>query len=619
MAQVVALAVLATVAALAYARALDGGFELDDFRGVVNRVDLKDLGLFVRSVLLPEYFAVGRPITDLTFALDYRIFGLSAPAFHRTGVVLHLAATVLGYLVVRRIARRAGWPGTGLALFTAGVFALHPMQTQAVSYISQRAEVLASLFSLAAVLLLLEADDRGLRRRGAAAWAAAFAAFAVAVGAKVIAVTVPATYLLVGVCFPPEGAGAPARSPRRRLLLIAPFVALSTIIAVRQTTVLDGNEGAGFNMPGLGWGVYFLTQWRVVLTYLRLLAWPSDQNIDHEFALSRGLLEPPSTLLAGLALAALAAGAIGLVVIARRRTGPGAAAARLAGFGFLWFLVFLGPTSSVVPLADMIEEHRVYLASIGIALAAGAGAAWALGRLAGPRAPAAAAAASVVVLGGLAVALQARNVLWSSSEALWADAAAKSPTKARPHLNYGWELRRAGKPREALAEYRQALLHASDGTVRRGKAVGEMAPILFDMGRADEAIDLLRRALREAPDDPEVEQNLALCYLKTGDLTRAGELARDAVRRWPKDPDAHNILGVILLREGNDRGALEQFRKALAFGPNTASAARNLAVVAERLGMIPDACAAWAHLAELSGSGAGFALARERIAAMRCR
>lgn len=618
--RVAILLALAAATTVAYAPAVGGGFHFDDLHTVVERVALRDLGAFVRSTLVEEYLSAGRPITDLTFAIDLRLFGLSPRAFHWTSIALHLAAVALAWLLARRLTARAGWRGEGLALFAAGVFALHPMQSQAVSYVSQRSEVLASLLFMSALLALLEADEPGHRRRRMAAGVAALALFALALGAKVIAVTLPLAYGLAVGCL---GRGAPAvrtgRPWHRALLVAAPLAALSIAAGVRQVAFLAGRPDAGFDVPGLGPREYLLTQCRVVLAYLRLLAWPSGQNVDHELAVSRGLLEP-ATLAAALALALLVAGATTLVARARASSGQDAAASRLAGFGILWFLLILSPTSSVVPLADLIEEHRVYLASLGIALAAGAVASRALERLAAPHAARAAAALATVVLASLGVALHERNELWGSTEALWADAVRKSPTKARAHANHARELGIANKLPEALEEYRHALACATDGTVSRASVLGNMGPILLKTGRPGEALAALQEAREASAGDPKIETNLAVWYLEAGDLARAHGLASDAVRRSPQDGFARNILGVILLREGDARAARDQFLQSVAAGGrDVLSAAYNLAMAEERLGDARGACAAWARHGELATTDAARAFTRSRRVALGCR
>jgi Flp pilus assembly protein TadD len=357
-----------------------------------------------------------------------------------------------------------------------------------------------------------------------------------------------------------------------------------------------------------------------VLAYLRLLVWPSGQNIDHEFLVSRGVLDPPETLLAGLALAALAASAVVLVVRARHRADASARAGRLVGFGVLWFLVVLAPTSSFVPLVDVVEEHRVYLASFGIVMAAGAGGSFVLARLAGARASTASAVASGAIWCALAVSLYARNAVWTSGEALWADAVSKSPTKARAHASYARELASANKLGEAISEYRLALRCAADGSVLRAFVLENLAALLGKLGRRDEAFVALRDALEEAPGEPTIEANLAVWHLGGDDLPRAHELAEDAFRQIPHDPTIRNIYGVVLMREGRNQEALEHFRIALAAaGHDLPPAAFNLATVAERLGMIPEACAAWAFYAESAASPAADETGRERRRALGCR
>jgi len=606
---------------LGYAGALGGEFQFDDESSIVYNPSIKDLGRYLRSELPLQLFGEARPVTHLTFAVDYAFGGLDSRVFHLTNVGLHLVVVVLTLALTLAVLRRAGWTGGGwLALFVAGLFGLHPLATQAVSYVVQRAELLASLFYLAALLLLLATEERGATPGGILAYAASLLALLLGLESKLVAITMPAAYLLLLACAAPRGTTAPPRRSLARIALVVPHVMLAGFFAARTLGAFRGRPDVGFSIPDLPPGDYALTQLRAVLRYLALAVWPVGQNLDYEFPLSRSLVSPPATLLAALVLGGLAALAAVLLAWARRRgrdTEAGSAA-RVAAFGIGWFFLVLLPSSSVVALPDVIEEHRAYLATWGILLALAAAAALALKRaLPGPSARWAALAMAGLVSGALGIALHERNQAWHSREALWADVAAKSPGKARAHFNLAHARSERGDQEGALAEYREAMAHARDGTVDWGDLARNMGASLLEARHLDEAATLLRVAAVIDPRNAQVENNLAIALLHKGDLGRAAEHARRSVALDPRDAPAHNTLGQVLFRRAEYGAALDEFSTAVGLDPDLLPALNNLAAAQEQLGRTAEACASWARYGRARG-GVSEARAAERIQALSC-
>jgi hypothetical protein len=413
------LAIPLLLAVAAYARVLHGEFQLDDFGSIVQNPAVKDLGRAWHG-FWPALARGGRPLTDLTFALDHAVSGLDPWRFHVTNLALHLAVVGLVFLFTRTVLRLAGsGAATGLAVAVAGIFALHPLQTQAVSYVVQRAEVLASGLYLAALLLLLAAERRGRTAAGVAAWVGGLATFALGLAAKAIVVTLPVAYLLLAAMVPGDAARKGLATWQKRLAMVAPWIVVDVLFAAAAMGGVAGTADAGFSVPGLSPWSYFLSQWRVLVTYLGLLAVPAGQSAYWVLAPSRSLAEP-AVLASGLLLGALVAGGALLWWKSRDRGGEGGAAGRVAAFGIAWFFLILAPTSSVVPIADLLFEHRVYLAAWGPFVAVAAGADRALAPL-GPRRTLAGLLLTGAVWAGLAQALHRRNAVWETRLALGSD------------------------------------------------------------------------------------------------------------------------------------------------------------------------------------------------------
>ena len=282
------LVALLAITAAAYAPSLDGPFVLDDWGSVEGNARLRQPDA-LRWPPMADLLGTGRPVTESTFVLDLRAAGPVPRRFRLVGLALHLAAVVAAFAWMGRLLSRAGHPrARGLALVVAALFALHPIQMDAVAYVSQRAEVLSALLSLVALLLLDAAASRWPGGRGVAAWLAGTGTWVLAMGAKAVAIAVPGAFLLdQAVVAPPDQRGARAAFRRAfraagLLVPIAGLVAWSATLHLRAFAA-HPEGGAGFAATSLSAGQYLATQFRVVWLYLRLLAWPRGFAFDRLF------------------------------------------------------------------------------------------------------------------------------------------------------------------------------------------------------------------------------------------------------------------------------------------------------------------------------------------------
>lgn len=611
------------LAAACYLPAMHGEFQFDDEPAIVLNSRAKSLsaaldGFFAR-------YASGRPLSDVSFALDHAWSGIDPWGYHLTNLLLHLAASVLVFGLARLLLRRAGVESQAAPILTAALFALHPLQSQAVIYLAQRSEVLSSLLYLTALLALLAAEERWGGARGWALYGFAAAVFLLALGAKPIAVTLPVAFLLVRYALPGRTTSS-RREAARPILLSIPFFLGSAAIAWASLRSVGGRDDAGFDIPGLGPGRYLLTQGRVILRYLRLLAWPAGQNLDYDLAPSRALLDPPSTLVALLLLALLVAAA----ALAWHRAGPHPdtpvrRAARLSALGLLWYLLLLAPSSSILPLADLIEEHRCYLANFGPFLAAGG----ALGCLAQarPRSWARAAlATSALACLLLAGALRSRAQVWSSRLTLWTDVTRKSPEKQRAHMNRGHALEKADRLEEAVAEYRRTLALSPDPWERSSSQTAPRQDVLRNLGstylslhRLAEAAATLEEAIALAPASTDLQSTLAMVYLDQGKLGEAERWAGRALQLDPDDGRAENTLGEIRMARGEVAGALQAFRRGAELDPDNAVRMFNTGMAADKLGRTAEACAAYERYLQLQAhTGQPDLDVQARVRELRC-
>lgn len=538
-------AVFAIVAltGVAYAGSLDGVFLLDDHAWIVRNDDL--------HTLWPPHVAMGgtlRPLLFYSLALNHAVSGLETWSYHLVNVALHVATALVQLGLVRRVLElpRLGIDparARSLAFVVALLWAVHPLCSQSVVYVIQRGELMAALAYLLTLYGLVRsatAETAGGRRRYAAV---SVTAFLLGLGCKETIVTAPfAALVLDAVLIAGTWRGA---WRERRLLhaaLFAPLLvgpALLALFAPGRFQLLFQTQ------PTVGVTAYLISQSVVVLEYVRLVLWPSGQNFDPAWS-------PPATsvqlVVAGFGLLAVIGCAVG---VARR--------CAVSVLGAL-FLLFLAPSSSLMPLADAMAEHRMYLAGGVVVLAVvllvdeWTRRSWS-------------ARARPVLVGVVALALTVATVgrvaVYDSAVAMWSDVVAKAPHNARAHFNLGIAQRRNGRDDEAEGAFRQTL----DLDPHRHSALVQLGALLSESGRHSEAVEFLARAADDARVSPAVLAQYADALLIGGQpeaalpvLVRA--LAHDDADESGLVPGLQNNLGLTRAALGDPDGALGAFRAA---------------------------------------------------------
>jgi tetratricopeptide (TPR) repeat protein len=535
---------VAAAALLVYANTLGAPFVLDDV-STVGVPATRDLDGWLGAFRLSS----SRSLVDLTFALGRMLHGPEPAGYHAVNALLHAAAALLVWRLAALLLAppAAGAPAAaearaaarGPALAAGLLFAVHPLQTSAVTYVAQRYAVLATLLYVAAVVLWLEARGRaGGTRRGLLV--AALACTLLAMRSKELAFTLPLVLVLVELVLP----AGPLRS---RLPVLAPFLATLAVVPASFLAAVGSLEAVRASDPFAARVMgttpptrleYFLTQLRVVPGYLRLLILPTGQVFDADVPLERALT--PAVAASGLVLAAVLGAGCWLAARGRRD----GSSARVAGLGVLWFLVTISVESSVFPIDDLRFEHRVYLPSVGFALLAAAGLALARERLRGARpwamrALGAAAAAWVLALAGAA---HLRNEVWGDAVRFWADDVAKAPGKARARVNLGVALVQADRPEDAVRVLESALRLSPEDVLARYNLAG----LYSRLGFVAPAVHHFEELLRRTPGSPATRTTLALLHLRQGRPARAEELLRSALATDPAYVPARLALEQLL-------------------------------------------------------------------------
>ncbi len=541
--------VAAALAVLGYANALHNPFVYDDHDTIVTNASLVEPSN-IRFLLAYSPF---RPVVNVSYAVDRALWGGAPTGFHVTSVALHAATVVLLYLLTLRLigdaervssaARRAPAAAAFTAFTVAAIFAVHPLFTEAVGYISGRAEVLCAAWFVAAVLASRSAMLTGSLSRGALAAVCAL----LAVLSKENAVALPVVLVAYDWLFRP---GGDDRARRRRLwLLFLPVLAIGAAAAAYRVLMLNPASVGAAPPPPLFNG---LTQAIVVWRYLGLLVWPAGQSIMHDVHRVSSLHDP-------LALASAA----GLLVLAfaavrLRRREP------LVTLGAIWFAAALAPSSSFIALREGMAEHRVYLASAGLMLALAA----AVHRMvtSPSHRPVPAVAGLTAVLAALLTLTVMRNQVWASPVSLWTEATHAAPSLWVPHYALADALREAGDCGRAVAEYGQVI--AAFPSHR--DAHTNLGICLAQTGRYRDAEASFRRALQIDPTFARGYTNLGALALVAGDPERARDYYREAIAQDPGNVLARlQLANLYELTFHEYRAAARMCGEARALAPAT--------------------------------------------------
>lgn len=567
-----AIVSLASLTFLIYSNVLGGPFVFDDGMYIVKNWQIKD-----PSSLWPPST---RYLTYLSFAMNYAVGGLDPFGYHLFNVAVHAANAALVFAVTGLLfnsplmgekGRAYAFPAALIASF---LFASHPVQTQAVSYVTQRFASLTAFFYLLSLASYLKwrASEGGGRR--AALYAVSLLSAIAAQFTKETGFTLPAVIVLTELLFF-RGHGG----PWRRLARLVPFILVMAIVPL----ALFGSAGSGVaettrlsqlgDLEGLSRHDYMATQLRVMATYLRLLVLPMGQNLDYDYPLLGSFLLPEVVLSALLVAVVMGTG----VFLAARGAKEGHAPRLCAGYGLIFFFMAISVESSVIPIRDVIYEHRLYLPNAGAAMFFSAALMGAYDFLRGRQAVNArplvwALAATVLLSVPLAAATWSRNGLWADEVLLWRDVAAKSPAKARVRNNLGYVLYWKGMTREALEEFRKAVdLDPSFADARYN-----LGNSYKDLGRMDEAAREFEEAVRIEPGKLNARNNLGLAYYTLGRYAEAAEQFVYIISVSPGHFRARNHLGLAYLKLGRQREAAGEFRAALSINPAFEDAAANL-------------------------------------------
>jgi tetratricopeptide (TPR) repeat protein len=556
-------AVIVLAGTLVYLNSLNAPFIFDDTTAILDNQQIRQLWPLTVPLLPQRDTPVaGRPIVNLSFAVNYAAGGLDVRGYRVFNVAIHLLAALTLFGTVRRtlrlpsLAPAFGQHATNLAWVVALIWTLHPLQTEIIDYATQRTESMMGLF----YLLTLYCSVRALEASPGRWQVAAIVACATGMACKESMVTAPVMVALYDWVF----VGRPSLQKVQRGRLYAGLA--STWLVLAALLAWGPRTTVGFATDVSAW-TYLLNQAPILLDYLRLTFWPVHLVLDYGVPkpLTLGDVVLPFVIVAGLAI-------VVLVLLVRRP---------YAGFLGAWCFITLSPTSSFVPIATEVgAERRMYLplAGLVVLVVLGAHRAW-LARgstrpaLAGP-------AAALIVCLALAAGTVTRNREYESYVSILRTTVERRP-HARANMMLGTVLLEAGRRDEAMPYLERARDEPGTSFV--------LGIDLIAQGRFAAGAEELERFLRLQPRHLraiEARDALGRAYAALGQLDRAATHLGEVVREQPKRAAAHTYLGEVMLRQGRVADGLREFQIASDLQPGNPDALRLLGIAQGQSGQL---------------------------------
>ncbi|HXW69241.1 MAG TPA: tetratricopeptide repeat protein [Dissulfurispiraceae bacterium] len=621
-----------------YANTLNAPFQWDDNEYIVNNPIIKNLHYFSTPSDAKgfEYYSalVSRFIGYLTFALNYRIHGLSVTGYHIVNIAIHVANSILVYFLVLLTFRTPyfmdqepgiighrspapcpqslvpdPWSLTPelVAFFSAAIFAAHPLQIEAVTYIFQRFASLVTFFYLLSLVSYIKArlsttskKDSGqagmtespspLTTESSSRFTShishslspftffvlSFVSAVLAMKTKENAFTLPFVIVLYEFCFFSRSFSAhdsrlTTHGLSRPFTFLIPILLTLFIIPVSLMSmgtagsVMHQLDPASYGATVFSRSEYLFTQFRIIVTYLRLLFFPVNQNIDYDYPVF-GSFFTPQIILSFLFLTAL----IGLGVYfirSSRFTIQVSRPLRLMGFGLLWFFITLSVESSIIPISTIIDEYRVYLPSAGLIICVVTGA-FCAQRFLLSRLKVNYSRLLLIIfalaIGVLSIAAHERNAVWGDGIRLWEDTAQKSPARARVHLCLGNIYQAGNMFDKAVEQYLIAVKLKPDFV----EAHNNLGAVYQFLKMPDKAMEQFLIAVKLKPDFAEAQLNLGIIYQTLDMPEKAVEKYMAAIKLRPDLAEAHNHLGFVYFKMGQMENARRELSTGLSIKPD---------------------------------------------------
>jgi len=549
--------VLAAITFIVYARTLTCDFvNFDDDIYVTDNQYVK-AGLTSQSVLWAiksPHIAFWHPLTMFSHMLDCQLFGLKSAGHHLTSLLLHIANTLLLFAVLNSMTA-----ALCQSAFVAAAFALHPLHVESVAWISERKDVLSTMFWF----LTMAAYLRYARRASFTWYMVTLLLFALGLMAKPMLVTLPFVLLLLDY-WPLN------RLNRNAVLEKLPFVALSAAFGI---ITVFAQQAKGIKRLDVPLTARLADAAVSFLTYIEKMFWPARLAAFYPRHAGN-----PHLLYAAIAAALLLGISAVIILLARKR--------KYLFVGWFWYLGTLVPVSGLIKVgsgAFAMADRYTYISLTGLFIII----AWGLADLTAKwryRKPALILSA-LAVLSALSVSTFVQLQYWRNSITLFEHALNVTTANSTAHYNLACALGSQGRYDDAISHYRQALLIKPDDSA----TYYNLGFALQIQNRLDEAITHYRRALQLDPDYANAHYSLGSALQLQGKLDEAVAHYRRALRLKPDDLEALCNLGEILASQNKFDEAINCFRQVLHAKSDNPKAAYNLALTFQLQGKLDEA------------------------------
>ncbi len=543
-----------------YSNTFHTSWHLDDYPKIVNnsRMHLEEISLEALGDAFTAYR--GRPVSSFTLALNWYFGQKKVIGYHIVNLSIHVLSSWFLFLACLTLFQspnlRNRYQGSEhfIAALAAVLWAINPIQIQAVTYIVQRMASLCAMLYILSLYFYLQGRLHGKGKNRFYAYLACLICFLLALGSKENAILFPFTLVLVEFIFFQN-----VRHPKRRWPVLSQVVVAGGIAAIILGAVflIRGNLFgflAGYGGRDFSLWERLLTQPRIIFFYLSQLFYPVSQrlSIAHDILVSTSLFQPVSTFPAVL-------GVIGLIGygLMQIRKMP------LLSFGILFFFLNHGIESTIIPL-ELIFEHRNYLPSMFLFLPVAAGLKQLLTRYREKRFMYLMIVSFVtILLAGIGTGTYHRNWIWSNATTLWEDAVRKAPGSARAYHNLALGYQRSGRSVEALELYKMALQRTGARKESPAFLLNNMGGIYYGWGEYEKAAEHLRKALDYYPKYRSANYLLTLSLIQLGRWKDAEENLDLLLEKELTNEAYLSLKGFILLKQNSIQGAVTWFQRGL--------------------------------------------------------
>jgi protein O-mannosyl-transferase len=555
------IALITFLGVIIYYNSLHCSFHFDDFRFIVDNAAIKN----IYDLLSIWNYYPCRFVTFLSLALNYHFQQLNVFGFHLFNLTIHLITALLVWWLTLltlstpifredKIARHANLT----ALFAGLVFVSHPVQTEAVTFIWQRTASMATMFYLASLCLYIKSRSTPqypmLRRFY---YIFSLITALLAMFTKETAITLPLMILLYEYFFLMNRDVSRSFWKRVTPFLLTLLIIPITMFLTKSTQSISAQEMqyAVNGTTKIAPLHYFLTETRVMLTYVRLAFLPINQNLDYDYPIYKNIFDLP---VLGSILFLMA------VLYSVKRL---FAKYRLLSFSIIWFFVTLIPESGSYALGDVIVEHRLYLPLAGYSIFLVGGMFFLLGR---DNIKMMIIALTVIITCNSILTYE-RNKIWKNDLTLWDDAVSKSPHKARPYNGRGLIYFQQGDFIDAMADLNKAVKINPD----YAEAYNNRGLVYGSQNNFPEALANFNKAVKIDPADAQAYNNRGFIYASQGDFTQAIKEIKKAITLNPDFTDAYYNLGKIYNVQGRLPQAISEYDKAITINPDDENAYLN--------------------------------------------